>query len=118
MEFIERMDNFFDMMNSNNLNHPKEHASAYRSEPKQKQFLIDSCKMIKDLVVVNREGVSMTNKVKCFWGLQISIKSVLLLFEDLKSEGFEYLYTRRLNQEFSNNLFAQIICPRPNLLFY
>ena len=60
------------------------------------------------LKLVNREGVNMANKVKCFWGFQICIKSVLLLFEDLKSEGFEYLYTRRLNQDALEHFFGFI----------
>ena len=46
--------------------------------------------------------------VPCLIGWQISIKSLLALWENLQRKGFKYFLTNRLNQDCVENLFSII----------
>lgn len=56
--------------------------------------------------VIDNKGVNVT--VKCFECWQITINSILQLWERLKCYNFLCLYTRRINQDCVKNFFGSI----------
>lgn len=64
---------------------------------------------VQNLKLINpKNGRDVTSNMKFIQGFQITINSILLLFEDLKLEVFTFLLTRRLNQDAIENFFGQI----------
>lgn len=53
-------------------------------------------------------GARAQSAIKCHWGLQTSITSILSLTSELFSEGFSYVCTSRFNQDCVENFFAGI----------
>lgn len=108
VEFIERIDNLFDMMNSAMVTNKKIFSRPYIGSKEQKQYLTDMAAMFKKLNLHDKFGTNCTNKIKCIFGWQITINSVLGLFEELNENGLKYLLTRRLNQDALENFFGKV----------
>lgn len=57
----------------------------------------------------DKNNINITNKIKCLKSLKISINSILCLWKDLNVNAqFDYLLTRRLNQDMLENYFGKI----------
>lgn len=65
-------------------------------------------KCLEDAVISIRSWKLQNSKINppCFSGLVLSIRSVLLLYADLKAENNSYLLTGRLNQDVVENTFG------------
>ncbi|KYN36538.1 hypothetical protein ALC56_09109, partial [Trachymyrmex septentrionalis] len=96
----------FDQMvlNSSNVNNPKEYGKVFIGSDKQMQFLQNMLNFLKSIKVIidNNKYV----KLKCFNCWQITIKSTIQLWTILKNYNLLYLRTRRLNQDSVENFFA------------
>ena len=54
------------------------------------------------------QGVRSMSAIKCLWGLQTTIASIVCLSHELLSEGFRFICTARFNQDCLENFFAGI----------
>lgn len=82
---------------------------AFKGMDFQVEFLHDCLDFLKKLEVQDKNNVIITNKIKSFKCLKISINSILNLWSNLKNTGkFKFLFTRRLNQDCLEIFFASI----------
>lgn len=111
VNFIEKMDRLFDMLNSSGTGTKNQHKKPYTGKKKQKDFLLDMLESIKKMKVyrISQSGkVDITNRFNGPYCFQVTIRSVMGLFEDLNKEGLKHLKTRRLNQDCLENFFGKI----------
>ena len=101
-EFIETFDQLFNTFNSASLKSTHKYKQAFSDESSHIPFL-QSCLRFLSKVQTGENSV-----IPCIIGWQISIKSLLLLWNELKNCGFKYLLTNRLNQDCLENLFSAI----------
>uniref|UniRef100_A0A2A4J986 THAP-type domain-containing protein n=1 Tax=Heliothis virescens TaxID=7102 RepID=A0A2A4J986_HELVI len=109
-EFINIMNNLFDCLNSSDLkdNHC-EFKNAFRGNQSQIEFFQEMLIYFQKLKLVHpTDGSDFTHQAKFITAFQKTITSILLLFEDLKLDGYTYLLTRRLNLEVLDQLVGQI----------
>lgn len=102
--FIKKMNDFFDVMNSNNL----ENYKAFMGTEKELKLLKEMDCLFENIQVLTPEGKDVTKTIKFINGWRMTIKSVLILWEEFKGKGFKYLFTRNLNQDCIENFFDQI----------
>lgn len=108
-DFIERMDKLFDLLNSSTTGAAKEYNRAFKGLEYQISFLKDCLDFFSRLQVRNNNNVNITNKIKCLKSIKISINSLLILWNHLNTTAnFEYIFTRRLNQDDLENQFGVI----------
>lgn len=107
--FVERMDKLFDILNSSKTASEKKYNRAYKGLDYQVDFLLDCLDFFNKLEIrdqLNRNIVKNIKSVKC---IKISINSLLGLWDELKNmHNFDYLLTRRLNQDGLENHFGTI----------
>lgn len=107
--FIELMNNLFDVLNSSKIKSCNKFQTAFRLSKDQEKVLNDSKEMLSTTKAINRKsGKNNTGHIKSFVNFQISIESIKMLYEDLKKDGFDYLLTRRLNQDNLENFFGAV----------
>lgn len=106
IDFIDHFDKLFDILNSSILNSPKEYGQIFTGSTKQVNFLEQMLQLLKNINVINEKGSRV--KVKCFECWQITIKSMMQLWEKLKCYNFPYIRTRRINQDCVENFFGSI----------
>jgi hypothetical protein len=101
--FIGRVNDIFDSLNSRHPNDTTPHRQPLRDTPYNKpaECLKQAQKWIPIWSLANKKPNPPT-----FSGLQQSINTILLLWDDLKVEGMKYLLTTRLNQDPNENSFA------------
>lgn len=99
-DFIELVDQWFDVMNSAHIKGEKMMRSGYKGE----SFQVDVLKKMIDIFSQTTVGGRKYQFIK---GIIYSSKSLINLFSDLKSSyNFKYLLTRRLNQDILENSFG------------
>lgn len=109
VELLNIMNNLFDFLNSSSLFGSTKYQNAFSGEQYQTDFINDMLKFFASLKLKNRKnGKDVTKLTKFIKGFQITLKSVQLLFEDLKREGYTHILTRRFNQDCLGNIFGQI----------
>lgn len=102
--FAERMDQLFNCFNSKSLHSRQVMGHAISDKTRHTAFLLETQHWLANLKCKNKSGT-----LPCLNGWQISIKSLLMLWDDLrKNHGFHYLLTDRLNQDCLENLFAVV----------
>ena len=101
-EFIETFDQLFNTFNSASYKSSHKYKHAFRDNSGHIQFL-NSCLQFLSKVKTMENAI-----VPCLIGWQISIKSLLALWENLQRKGFKYFLTNRLNQDCVENLFSII----------
>jgi len=106
IEFIDRFDKLFDIFNSSSEVNPKKYGKVFTGSTKQLQFLEEMSQFVQNITVTNSTGEII--KVKCFKCWQVTINSIIQLWEKLKMYNFPYLQTRRINQDCLENLFGSI----------
>ena len=112
--FIRNFDNLFDMLNSSKktVSSSKIHKRPYKGTEFQKKFLDEMSKFISKLRVwkttKKRGFCETTNRVVFINCWLITINSIKSLWDVLKNEGFNCLYTRYLNQDPIEQLFGDI----------
>lgn len=108
IDFIEKIDKLFDILNSSSLNNPKEYGKVFTGSEKQIMFLKQMLHLFKDIKVIDANGSLLKVKIPCFECWQITIKSIIQLWDTLKSFNFPYLRTRKINQDCVENFFGSI----------
>lgn len=109
IKLIRIMNNVFDFLNSSIRFGSTEYQHAFSGTVLQISFLKEMMNFFASLKLISpKTGKDATPRVKFLEGFQITLKSILLLFEDLKSEGYSYIMTRRLNQDCLENLFGRV----------
>jgi hypothetical protein len=106
IDVIDHFDKLFDILNSSHINNPKEYGKVFTGSKKQIQFLEQMLFFLEHINVVNANGLHV--KVKCFKSWQITIKSIIQLWDKLKFYNFPFLQTRRINQDCLENFFGTV----------
>jgi len=110
-DFIRNFDNLFDMCNSSTVISSKEHKKAFTGSDFQLNFLNKMMTMISTLKVYKQlnDGLKdLTNSLSFKNGWIITIRSIQEIWKKLKNVGFDFLLTRRLNQDCLENFFGAI----------
>ena len=100
-EFIDMFDKLFNCFNSNSVKSSQQFGHALNDSSGHHIFLNNCYEYLCDLKI---EGSK--RRLPCVEGWKLNIKSVQMLWENLKSEGFKFLLTNRLNQDCAENLFS------------
>lgn len=103
--FIEKMDKLFDMVNSSSFESSKLYNRPFKGEPYQLEFLEEILNLFKTIQVVSKSGKNVTKQIKSLLCWQITISSILNMWEHL---GKRTLFTRRLNQDCLENFFGAV----------
>jgi DNA transposase THAP9 len=123
-EFITAFDDLFDALNSSQRNCIKKFKCALSNSTEHIALFKQSLEMLKSLKAVDSHGNDVTNQVKCIAGWQLTLSAVINLWPHLNSiYNFEFLLTRRLNQDALENFFSVIRqhggnCVNPTALTY
>lgn len=108
--FIQSMDNIFDVLNSSNVISNKACQLAYTNADEQRTVLIEALILFSKIkpkaMATCRNGVPIT---ETFHNFQISIQAVLQLHQDFTDLLFEKVFTRRLNKDHLEVLFDSIL---------
>ena len=102
-DFINFRDKLFNCFNSNSRRSSKPLGQAVSDNTDHLAFLKGALEYLNDLKLPNGKTLP------CISGWQISIKSLIELWPDLRDQHmFEFLLTNRLNQDCLENLFSII----------
>lgn len=107
---LEKFDHLFDILNASTTKTTNIYKHPYRGSKEQEGFLITMLDSLKGMKVLNetnagKKDISRTFKsIGCF---QITIKSIMELWNNLKT-NITSLRTRRLNQDCLENFFGKI----------
>jgi len=107
-DFICNFDYLFDMCNSSTVISSKKHKKAFTGSDFQLNFLNKMMTMISTLKVYKQlnDGLKdVTNSLSFINGWLITIRSIQEIWKKLKNVGFDFLLTRRLNQDCLENFF-------------
>lgn len=107
--FIESMNNLFDVLNSSRVKVKNKFKTAFKLTEAQEKVLVEAENMFATIKAINKKktGKDNTKRIKSFINFQISIQAIKM-FRDLKEIGFKYIFTRRLNQDVLENFFGLI----------
>lgn len=108
-ELVESVNNIFDALNSTSATHKNPHKTALTvngSGSIAQRTLENSIDFFQNIHVF--EGSQLRTNIYCLEGFQLSIQAVLLLWNDLKSEGAKYFCTGAINQDCIENFFSVI----------
>jgi hypothetical protein len=111
VEFISRFDKLFDISlfdNSSSVSSTKWYNKAFKGEEEQINFLQDMLLFLNNLQLRRANKKTVNNYVKFIKCWKISINSLMQLWNNLKQEGFKFLYTRRISQDCLENFFGSI----------
>lgn len=103
--FVEKMNNLFDNLNSRSTSDPNPH----RLPISNKNHLV--LNNIKEAIVWIGRWTLKDKKKRCpptFKNFRLTLKSILLLWDDLRQEGVHFLLTSRLHQDPLESLFSVI----------
>lgn len=106
IDLIGPFDKLFDILNSSTINSPKEYGKVFTGSKKQIKYLEEMLFFLEHINVYNANGLHV--KVKCLKSWQITIRSIMQLWDKLKSCNFPFLQTRRINQDCLENFFGTI----------
>lgn len=107
-ELIDRFDKLFDILNSSSLHCSKMYDRAFKNDDYQKEFISDCKEVFKSVKIIDKNNRDVTNSVKCIKGWGTMIRAFELLWDKVRKVGFQYLLSRRLNQDALENLFGKI----------
>lgn len=112
-QFLLTMDKLFDTLNSAEVRSAKTQA-PFKMTDDQKETLKEGQNMFACMQSTNRNtGRDNSAQSDTFLSFQITIQSVLRLFEDMKTEGFQSIFTRRLSRQSLDQLFDAIRHQQP-----
>ncbi|KAI4468165.1 thap domain-containing protein 9 [Holotrichia oblita] len=106
--FISKIDNLFDVLNSQSFSSTKILNRPFKGDKSQMKVLDEMLELFRNLTILNENGVDVTKKMNFINGWRITITSILALWELMKNKGMKYLCTRRLNQDALENFFGTI----------
>ena len=103
---ISKFNKWFDTMNSRTFCTVAERCPFGSRELEQNQAVHEMSKLMDDLRFCTNSQSSTKKPFQI--GIQISIRSTLSLFEELKGEGTSFLCTTRLNQDTLESFFSRV----------
>lgn len=109
IEFIEKMDNLFDMFNSSKIPNSKDFRRPFKNTANQRDYLLMMISFFEKLQVVTKNnGSNITKRMNFINGWLISINGLLLLWSNMNPTNNSnfILYTSRLNTDRLENLFG------------
>lgn len=106
--FVENVNNVFDSLNSKTLRDPnsRRRPLSVFGQPVVRETLESGIKMFQNVVVY--ENGKKRNNIYCIDGFVWTLRSILLLWDDLRNKGSKYLVTSFLNQDPLENFFSVI----------
>lgn len=107
-EFIERFDKLFDILNSSSVISSKIFSRAFKNDEYQKAFLNECKEFFSNVTITDINGRDVTTSIKCIKGWHVTIRAFEMLWEKVSAVGFQYVHSRRLNQDALENLFGKI----------
>ena len=108
IEFISFFDKLFDMFNSSNLTSTKIFRRAFSGQVDYIDFLNNALQFLTDLTVIGKNNRNITAYIKCIKGWKITINSLMNIWTRLQNANFNFILTRRLNQDCLENFFGSI----------
>jgi len=109
IQFIEKMDNLFDIFNSSKTPNSKDFRRPFKNTSNQREYLLMMVSFFENLRVVTKiNGSDVTNRMNFINGWLISINGLLLLWSIMNptNDCNFVLYTSRLNTDRIKNLFG------------
>lgn len=82
--FISDMDKLFDIFNSRRKASSKAYNRPFINSIDQKNHLLKTLNIFKNLIVFDKKGNNVTNRMNLFQGWQISIAGLFYLWNTLK----------------------------------
>ncbi|CAG4988183.1 unnamed protein product [Colias eurytheme] len=107
-EFINKMSDFFDLFHSSKMQSADNNKTIFTGDSGQIRFLEEMIIFFRTLKVGSFSPEALRNNMYFLYGLQVSIKSLLLLHKDLKSEEIHAFATNRLNLNSVHNFFDKV----------
>ena len=108
-DIILTIDQWFDACNSRHTDDNKTlRSGSGLSEDKQFLALSKMEDLVKNIRYLNNPKSATLKPFQ--QGILVSIKSIVSLYNEIKSEGFRYMLTSRLNQDCLENLFSRLRC--------
>ena len=103
-DFVGKIDRLFDCFNCESLFSTKLFRRAIKPDSSHVEFLLEMFDLLQNIKI---EG--LTTIPPCILGWQLTIQSLIMLWNDLKViPGVKFLLTRQLNQDSLENLFSII----------
>lgn len=109
VDFIDRMDKLFDILNSSLPGGSKEFNRLFDGSSDQIQFLNEMIEFFNKVKVLNNNGKCVTNSIIFIEGWILSIQSFLQIWNICKAKGLTSLNSRRFNLDCLEQFFAKII---------
>lgn len=109
IEFIENIDKLFDIFNSYKRPNSKDYNRPFINSQLQRSHLLLMEKMFNSLIVLDKNNIDVTKRMKFIRGWLVSIASLNLLWQSLSSVTTRQnyvLFTNRINQDCLENLFC------------
>uniref|UniRef100_A0A1Y1KFH5 Uncharacterized protein n=1 Tax=Photinus pyralis TaxID=7054 RepID=A0A1Y1KFH5_PHOPY len=106
--FLDRFDKLFDLLNSNRLRNDLKYKRGFKNTISQRELLREALEYLRGVKVLSPSGEDVTSKISSLRCWEITIEAVRLLWKTLKREGFEFLLTRRLNQDGMDKFFNAV----------
>lgn len=108
IEVIEKFNNLFDILNSQDLKNPNKYKTVFEGSPDQMKYLDDMIEFLKKLKILNKKGQDFSQKCKFVNCWLITINSIKLLWNKLSNQNFKYLKTKRVNTDCLENFFGSL----------
>lgn len=103
-ELIQNVDKLFDSFNSSAVHHYKESRKAFAASSSHSTFLVEMKNYLSSWKFLTPPRV----QIYCVKGWISNISALQHLWQDLHAYGFQFLLTRRLNQDPLEHLFGVI----------
>jgi hypothetical protein len=102
-EFIEKIDQLFNACNSSKIKSTQNMGHAVTARTEHVQFFKSMIDYFSSLKLPHSNI-----KLPCINGWRITLSAILRIWEQLHHNGYNFLLTRRLNQDCIENLFSVI----------
>lgn len=108
-KFLREINNLCKVLNTNIRYSKCQYKRAFANKKYQKSFLTHMGQLFQTLKVLRKaDGVDVTENMKFIESFQITISSVVHLFEELNFLGVKYLLTSRLSLNCLNRFFGHV----------
>lgn len=98
----------FDLLNSITFNTAKTFNKPFNGSEYQLDFFKEMIDFIQSISIISHKEKDITKTVSFLTGWLVTINATILLWEDVKKEHFQFLLTRRINQDCVENFFSKI----------
>ncbi|CAH2207882.1 jg6025 [Pararge aegeria aegeria] len=108
--FVQRVNNLFDILNSSphRTIDTYKYKKEYSGESYQNNTLVEFLRLVGRLRVIDKSNKDITVAVMCLNNFRKTINALLLLSMNLKTKGYNYFYTKRLNTDVINIFFKTV----------